>query len=462
MRYFVWTVGCQMNKSDSERFAAGLEGIGLAPAERIEQADVIVVNTCSVRQSAEDRTISKIGSLKPLKRTKPGLTVVLAGCMVPREPNGLRDQLPLVDAFVRPGDLDALLSAVRERLPVREAGRESAPRSSGDSVGGESPPANALDCPAPAHASSGPARWVTVMQGCNKVCSYCIVPYRRGPERSRPMDELLSEVKGLVAQGAKEVTLLGQIVDTYGRDLPGQPDLADLFALLNGVEGLERIRFLTSHPKDMSDRIIEAVARLPKVCEHINLPVQSGDDEILEKMRRGYTADEYTALVARVREFVPGVSIATDIIVGMPGETEAQFERTYDLVRDLRCDVVHVAAFSPRKGTLAARRPDDVPPEEKKRRLAMIEAAQERIASEINDALLGSTVEVLVEEQKKGKWGGRTRTNKLVFFTAVEGRGASRSAPTLDGASDWVGKLAMVRITKTSPWSLQGDLVSRN
>lgn len=291
--------------------------------------------------------------------------------------------------------------------------------------------------------------YVPVIYGCNHVCAYCIVPYRRGRERSRPVAEIVAEVQALVDQGVREVTLLGQIVDRYGHDWKGDgasapPDLADLLRAVHGIEGLWRIRFLTSHPNYLSDRILDAVAELPKVCEHIEVPVQAGDDEVLRRMRRGYAVADYRALVQKIRQRLPDCSIATDVIVGFSGETEAQFQATYGLLAELKLDVVHVAAYSPRTGTLAAHRMvDDVLDEEKRRRLQAVEELQEQIVGQINRRLLGQAVEVLVEEQHKGKWRGRTRTNKLVFFR--------------DDA-DWRGRLAVVRITWAGPWSMQGDV----
>jgi tRNA-2-methylthio-N6-dimethylallyladenosine synthase len=258
------------------------------------------------------------------------------------------------------------------------------------------------------------------------------------------VDEIVEEVECLVERGAREVTLLGQNVDAYGRDLPGRPDLADLLTAVHEIEGLWRIRFLTSHPADMKDRIIDAVAVLPRVCEHIEIPVQSGDDVVLKRMGRGYTVDQYRRLVSGIRQHIPGVGLATDVIVGFPGETAEQFANTVRLLEDVRFDTVHIAAYSPRSGTAASRLPDDVPQGEKERRRTAIEELQEEIAGEINRQLLGQTVEVLVEEKHRGKWKGRTRTHKLVFFEDDE---------------DWCGKLAQVRITWAGPWSMQGELV---
>jgi tRNA-2-methylthio-N6-dimethylallyladenosine synthase len=291
------------------------------------------------------------------------------------------------------------------------------------------------------------ARWLPIMTGCNRRCTYCIVPFRRGREVSRPIPELVAEARRVVGfEGARELTLLGQIVDRYGRDLrPERFDLGDLLRALSEIENLERIRFLTSHPRDFTDRVLDAVATLPKVCEHINIPVQSGDDEVLKAMWRGYTVDVYRRIIARIREKVPGCSIATDIIVGFPGETEEQFQHTLDLMEELRFDVVHVAMYSPRPGTVSAdSMVDALTPAEKKDRLHRVEAIQERISTELNQEFLHSVQEILVEDDDRGKWKGRTRTNKLVFF---------------EDPRNWVGRKAVVRIDRAGAWSLSGTVV---
>jgi tRNA-2-methylthio-N6-dimethylallyladenosine synthase len=258
--------------------------------------------------------------------------------------------------------------------------------------------------------------------------------------------EIAAEVRSLVNQGVREVTLLGQIVDRYGFDVPNGPRLPDLLRVLNDIDGLHRIRFLTSHPNYMTDELLDTVADLPKVCEHIEIPNQAGDDDILKAMKREYTMAEYSTLIRRIRERMPEVAIATDIIVGFPGETAAQFQRTLDTLADLKLDVCHVAMYSPRPGTVSAKMlPDDVPPEEKKRRLDAVNELQEQIVADINAELLGRTVEVLVEEKSRGRWRGRTRTNKLVFFEDATNR-------------DWRGKLVEMEITWTGPWSLRGVL----
>jgi tRNA-2-methylthio-N6-dimethylallyladenosine synthase len=285
---------------------------------------------------------------------------------------------------------------------------------------------------------------VPIIYGCNHVCTFCIIPYRRGIERSRSIGEIAAEMHSLVNQGVKEVTLLGQIVDRYGYDVEDGPRLPDLLRAIHDIDGLERIRFLTSHPLYMTDELLDAIATLPKVCEHIEVPVQAGDDAMLKKMKRGYTVDNYRALIEKIRARIPDAGIATDIIVGMPGETEEQFLGTYNLLKELQLDVAHVAMFSPRPNTVAARWADDVPAEEKERRRKAIDDLQAEIVGAINAKLLGQTVEVLVEEKIKNRWKGRTRTNKLVFFE--------------DELREWTGKLANVKIDWTGPWSMIGKV----
>ena len=287
---------------------------------------------------------------------------------------------------------------------------------------------------------------VTISQGCNNFCSYCIVPYRRGREKSRTPDEITCEVKELVRRGAREIVLLGQNVDSYGHDLPERPDLADLLTELNGIEGLVRLRFLTNHPKDMSEKLVGSIAALDKVCEQINLPVQAGSNDILKKMKRGYTVEQYRELVNKIRDRVPGIAISTDVIVGFPTETESQFRETFNLLSETNFDTVHIAAYSPRTGTTAERDlPDDISSDEKKARQSSLERLQEGIQTEINSRLHGETVEILVEGKTRGKWQGRTRTDKPVFFKSDR---------------DYQGQLANVKIIKTSPWSLQGAAVA--
>ena len=444
--YYIWTVGCQMNEADSEKLARELESRGLVPADRMEQADYVVLNTCSVRAAAEEKTYGKLGELRALKRRRPDLTIAVGGCMVGADHSELARRAPHVDEFFRPVQFDRFLNRVEAGATPLVLSPELRPTPYTAALG-EGCVEEPREGPGSLGRPNRPTRWVSVIQGCNRACTYCIVPSRRGREASRPVDELVAEVRALVDDGAREVTLLGQIVDRYGRDLPGRPDLADLFDALAAIDGLWRIRFLTSHPADMTDRIVDAVATNPKVCEHVNIPVQSGSDTMLARMKRGYRIDRYLELIDKLRARIRGVTLATDVIVGMCGESEQEFAETLDLLERVRFDVVHVAMYSPRPGTRAAEWADDVPHAVKRERLHAVEAVQERIASEINAALLGETVEVLVEAQRKGRWEGRTRGNKLVFF---------------DHDESWLGRLAQVRIEKTSPWSLQGAVVGES
>jgi len=293
------------------------------------------------------------------------------------------------------------------------------------------------------------AAYVPVVLGCSHACTFCVIPYRRGAERSRPAELIMAEARSLVQQGVREITLLGQIVDRYGKDLPEGPNLADLLHLLNQIEGLERIRFLTSHPSYLNDELLDVVAELPKVMPHIEVPVQAGDNDVLENMRRGYTVEDYYQLVDnirfRLRHKTPGVSIATDIIVGFPGESEAQFLHTYQLLEGLRLDVAHLARYSARPGTVASRHlSDDISETEKWRRFRILENLQEGIAAEINAAYQNTTVDVLFEEKVRGRWKGRTSTNKLVFVASEE---------------NLLGRIRSVQITWTGPWSMQAILI---
>ncbi len=400
-----------MNKAESERLASLFQQLGYQPTLTAEEADLIVLNSCVVRQSAENRVINKLSALKSLKKSRPAPTLAVTGCLVNSDVPGLRERFPHVDYFFKPGDCPQWLKEpgqLLKFLPERPQ----------------------------------PSTFVPIIQGCDNFCSYCIVPYRRGRERSRPVAEIVGEVKELAHRGVKEVVLLGQNVDSYGHDLSGKPDLAHLLYELNDIDSLARIRFLTNHPKDMSLRLIEAIASLDKVCEQLNLPVQSGDNEILKAMRRGYSVEHYRQLIKQIRSRIPEIALSTDIIVGFPGESKEQFQATVNLLRELRFDSLHVAVYSPRQETTSAREyEDNIPPAVKKERLNIVEQLQEKIAAEINAELLGKTVEVLVEGRKKGKWHGRSRSGKLVFFSEN---------------SELLGQMVKVKIAKTSPWSLQG------
>jgi len=492
-KYHIWTIGCQMNVADSNHVAAELEKIGYGPTAHLDEADVVVLNTCVVRQAAEDKAMGKLGSLKPWRKAKPDRTLALMGCMVGVKPSQqLLDAYPNVDVFMPPSEATPLVNYLRQsEIDAEMAEIERQQLTRRYQAQDETQPIGTLQsikhlalsgqAPVSAH--------VPIVYGCSHACTFCIIPFRRGVERSRPVQEIVNEIRSLVAQGAREVTLLGQIVDRYGYDWRGElgnsqtvsayqgteeigdwrlnadtqspivqlsdhdevsnrqshGDLADLLRAVHEIDGLWRIRFLTSHPNYMTDRILETVRDLPKLCEHIEVPIQAGDDEVLARMKRGYTNEQYRALVQRIREIIPDAAIHTDIIVGFCGETDEQFAKTEEVLRDLKLDKVHLARYSPRPGTVSERRmTDDVPETEKVRRHTAIEAIQEEICAEINARQLGETVEVLVEDQHKGKWRGRTRQNKLVF---------------VDSDLPLRGRLVQAQITWTGPWSMQGRFV---
>ena len=401
-----------MNKAESERLGSLFRCRGYREVDRAEDADLILLNSCVVRRGAEDKVLNKIHSLKSLKKENRGVEIAVTGCLAGRkEIIGLKKSFPFVDYFFGPGEFPHWLGEqAKPQLPT----------------------------------IASPSMMVPIIQGCNNFCTYCIVPYRRGKEVSRPLAEIVVEVKELVTRGAKEVILLGQNVDSYGHDLMPFHELADLLEELDNIEGLYRIRFLTNHPKDLSSRLIDAIASLSKVCEQLSLPVQSGDDTILNAMGRGYSVARYRELVANIRARIPAIALSTDVIVGFPGESEEQFMETYALLKELRFDKAHIAAYSPRKGTAAAALEDDVALVEKKRRLSMLEELEKCIATAINTTLKGKEVEILVEGKNRDKWQGRSRSDKLVF---------TKSAANL------YGKLANIKITETSPWSLRGQVL---
>jgi tRNA-2-methylthio-N6-dimethylallyladenosine synthase len=423
--YFIWTIGCQMNKAESRQIAGYLDSAGYQATTSFAHADLVVLNTCVVRQSAEDKILGTLGLLKGLKSKRPNLQILVTGCFVNSHTQELQRRFPHVDLLFKPGHYPELIAwAQQQGMPIEQRLPRYARNDS--------------------RLAPSPCALIPIIQGCDNFCSYCIVPYRRGREVSRPVEEIVYEVAELVSRGVREVTLLGQNVDSYGHDSPGHPDLADLLNELSNIDELVRIRFLTNHPKDLSPKLIETMASVSTVCEHLELPVQSGDDDILKAMRRGYTVERYRDLVHTIRGKIPHISLSTDVIVGFPGETEEQFEHSLSLVQEMRFDVVHMAAYSPRSGTIAWREyQDDIPAEVKKERLDKIEEFQTAIASEINSQLQVEEMEVLVEGRKGGKWFGRTRSNKLVFF---------------EDAGDWLGQLVIVDIQKTSPWSLGGQV----
>jgi len=433
MKYHIWTEGCQMNTADSMRVASALEHLGYHVTSRADDADVIVLNTCVVRQSAEDKAYGRLSSLQPLKKQRPELVINLMGCLVGvKSYERLKHRFPYVDVFSPPSDPGPLITHLTQ-TESHELENDLTRQRFAEMDGDLLLPLNERGRLISAN--------VSVVLGCSHACTFCIIPYRRGVERSRSEREIVGEIRSLVSQGVKEVTLLGQIVDRYGKDIPGGTDLAGLLRTVNEIDGLERIRFLTSHPNWMTEELLKQISELPKVMPHIEVPVQAGNDEVLENMHRGYTTDEYRRLIERIRKHFPNGSIGTDIIVGFPGETDAQFQSTHDLLAELKLDVAHLARYSPRPGTVSERRmPDDVPDKEKWERFRALEDLQEKIVAEINARYLGKPVEVLFEEKVRGRWRGRTPTNKLVFIQSDD---------------DLRGRLIDVQITWTGPWSMQ-------
>jgi len=424
--FHIWTLGCQMNQADSLKLAAGLEQLGYHEAPSEDDADLFVINTCSVRQHAEDRAYSKLGVLRKQRAAGKELQIAVMGCMVGPKTDELERRFPYVDAWARPQQFDPILDLASMQRDVSEGELGSSLIQMSTTFG----------------TPTGPTAYVPVIHGCDKFCTYCIVPLRRGREESRASADVLAEVQHLANHGVREVTLLGQTVEAYGHDLENEDaDLATLFEGIEAIDGIARTRFLTSYPKDMTDRIIDAVADLPKVCEHFNIPVQSGSESMLERMRRGYTIENFEERVAKIRSRMPDAAIATDVIVGCPGETEAEFQDTLDLLNRTQFDIIHVAAYSPRPGTYAFKKlEDDVPRELKKERLHQIEAIHAASSERINQRLLGLTAEVLVEREADGRSTGRTRHGQLVHF---------------DGLGH-VGDLVDVTIDEVTSWSLRG------
>tara|TARA_Y100000590_G_scaffold71543_1_gene78628 strand:+ start:143 stop:1423 length:1281 start_codon:yes stop_codon:yes gene_type:complete len=411
-----------MNTADSERLSSILSGLGFSESKNADDANIVVLNSCVVRQSAEDKVTGMLTSLKSLKQRSEDTIVALMGCMVGPKTKALETKFPYVDVFMKPQEYEPLINLIESQMGIDTTGCLSNLQ------------------PVKPHISTH----VPIIHGCDEFCSFCIIPYRRGRQVSREINDIVDEITLLTKRGVKEVTLLGQTVDAYGHDLASSTDLSELLQSVNRIDKLERIRFLTSHPIYMSNKIIDSIANLSKVCEHILLPFQAGADSVLKNMRRGYTKQEYINLVNKIRSQVPNVSMSTDVIVGFPGETQADFESTMDILEQIKFDKVHMAAYSPRPGTIAHRTmDDDVDLTEKRKRLKLVEQLQEKISKEINASLIGQCFDILVEGKHRNRWFGRTRTNKLVYF---------------DSEDDMAGNVVKAHIYESSPWSLNGHV----
>ncbi|MBM3472979.1 MAG: tRNA (N6-isopentenyl adenosine(37)-C2)-methylthiotransferase MiaB [Armatimonadetes bacterium] len=432
--YHIETFGCQMNEHDSEGIAGILSGLGLSPVPTPEEADVLVLNTCSVRDKPQRKVFSRLGQYEQLRSSPGDRLIVVAGCMAQLIPDEIRERSPGVDLVIGPRAYGELETAVRRLMQGDATPQRVLTRCAPDAV------------PIPYRRESPLRARVDVMYGCDNHCAYCVVPRARGEEVSRQPDAVLREVEQLVAEGVVEVTLLGQNVNSYGRGLEPRVDFADLLARLDGIEGLQRIRFTTSHPKDVSPRLIRAMAQLPSVCEHLHLPIQAGSDRVLERMGRGHTAQQYLTLVRAVRETVPGLSLTTDVMVGFPGETREDFEATLALFEAVRFDQAFMFRYNDRPGTRADEMTDKVPEEEKQARFIELVRLQNGIAREVNEAHVGEVLEVLVEgrdPKNPEKARGRTRQNKLVIFPADE---------------DLTGRFVHVRAVEARLWGWLGDI----
>ena len=431
-RFFIWTIGCQMNKADSERIGRELIAAGHSPVATLPEASTVIVNGCAVRDNSDRKVYGQLALLRGVKQKRPNLLVGLTGCTVHATPAELAPHVAAVNVQFDTLDISPLLELMSSALASDTPGFDDH---------------GALTLP----GTGAVSRFVNAIYGCDKRCTYCIVPFRRGAQRSRPIAEITAEVHRCSDEGAREVTLLGQIVNAYGEDLPDRPTLANLLMAVDRAGSVRRVRFTTAHPRYMTRDLAEAIRDVPSVCEELNLPVQAGDDLVLKRMARGYSTDFYRDKIAMLRETVPGIALSTDIIVGFCGESEGQFEHTLEFLDEMRFDQVHVAAFSPRIGTVASEWPDDVPAQEKMRRLHAVEALQTGIAREVNECLAGSTQTVLLEDLTPGKddpqrfrWRGRTRSNKLVF---IDDRPGLEAGETVDAT-----------ITETTAWSLRGEV----
>lgn len=440
--YWITTFGCQMNKADSERMAGILESMGYRAGHDEHSADLVLYNTCTIRDNAEQKVYSYLGRQAQRKRTNPNLTLVVAGCVAQQEGESLLRRVPELDLVMGPqhaNRLDVLLAQVEQGQQVVATEEH-----------------HILEDITTARRDSSICGWVNVIYGCNERCTYCVVPSVRGQEQSRLPEAIKLEMEGLAAQGFKEITLLGQNIDAYGRDLPGiTPEgrrahtLTDLLHHVHDVAGIERIRFATSHPRYFTERLIDACADLPKVCEHFHVPFQSGDDDVLKAMARGYTVDRYRRIVERIRERMPDASISADVIVAFPGETDAQYRRTLALIEEIGFDQVNTAAYSPRPNTPAADWPGQLSEDVKVERLQEINALVERIARERSARYASRIEEILVEginPKDPQQVMGRTRTNRLTFFPAAKA----------DGGAWEAGDLVAVRIEAVRPFSLSG------
>ena len=429
------TYGCQMNFSDAERMTGELARIGYEETEDMNEADLIMINTCAVRETAEDKVYGKIGEIKGLKRQNPNLILGITGCMAQKEGEKLIKRAPHIDFVLGTNKIQQVVATV-QALENEEA-RHIVDTSINEA---EMPEDMAIN------RKTALSAWIPIMYGCNNFCTYCIVPYVRGRERSRLPEDIIAEIKEVVVQGFKEVTLLGQNVNSYGKDHK-KATFAELLAMVDDIEGIERVRYMTSHPKDLSDEVIEVIKNSKHICTHFHLPVQYGSDNMLKRMNRVYTVAKYKETVRKIREAIPDCSLTTDLIVGFPGETEEDFQQLMEFIAEIRYDAAYTFIYSKRSGTPAAEMPDQIDDECKHQRLNRLMELQNKISLEINQSLEGKIMEVMVEgpsQNNEAVWSGRTSSNKLVLWNHGEEK---------------IGDLINVRITQPQTWVLKGERV---
>lgn len=432
---YIKTYGCQMNEYDSEVIAGLLCQKDFSPTSDMDRADLIIVNTCYVREKVKHKVFSFLGELKKLKEQKPHLILGVGGCLAQKDPQEILKRAPYVDIIwgtLNLQDIPELVDKVTEgESPIIKVESEGK-----------------LPDDLPLVRNKKFSAYIPVIRGCNNFCTYCNVPYVRGREKSRSLKSIIREVEMAAREGFKEVVLLGQNVNSYGKDLPGHLDFADLLYEVSKVEGISRIRFTTSHPKDLSEKLMLAMANIDKVCEHLHLPLQAGSNKILKLMRRGYTREDYLKLVSQLRSLIPDISLTTDLIVGFPGEEEEDFNQTLDMVKKVKFDGAFTFEYSPIPGTIAAKFDNQIPDSVKGKRLRRLIEIQRRITEEKNEVWIGKTVEVLVEglsRKDPRELQGRTRHNKIVVFS---------------GKKDLIGELINVRVNSAGCWALRGEIVS--
>ncbi|MGM0500295.1 MAG: tRNA (N6-isopentenyl adenosine(37)-C2)-methylthiotransferase MiaB [Bacillota bacterium] len=435
--YMVITYGCQMNEHDSERLAGMLEEMGYQHTEKYENADIILLNTCIIRENAELKVYGKLGELKRYKRENPDLIIGIGGCMMQQDApvDEVYKKYRHVDLIFGTHNIHHLPDLIKKIEETRDRVVEVWDEEEG------------LIPDLPSQRESEHSAWISIIQGCDNFCTYCIVPYVRGRERSRSIASIVTEAERLAEDGVKEITLLGQNVNSFGNDLDKEVTFPKLLVELNKIEKLKRIRFMTSHPRDFSDDLLDKIKNLDKVANHIHLPVQSGSNKVLKEMNRGYTREYYINRVKNIQEEIPNASVSTDFIVGFPGESEEDFEKTIELVKELKFDMAYTFIYSPRSGTPAARRDDQIDDEVKKERLNRLMELQNKISYDKNQKLIGTTQEILVtgpSNNDPNVYEGRTSTNKICF---------------IDKREDLVGELVKIKVESAKSWTLEGKIV---